>query len=735
MPSRPVPPRVLAALPWLALAVVLVLVLRHAGVPVWTSGWFLLVQAVGYAVPGTLLWRAVLGSRPLLHDAVFGFVLFHAVTVLCYLALRALGVPFLVWVPAALTVLAGALLGPGKLRRASAWESPDRFPAWFAWSTALGTSVALLLVRDFAPVVSGVMQRYPGTDAPYGLALAGELKHHVPPTVPFVVDERLNYHWFSFADAAAASWQTGVELDRITLVLLPMTMLVAALVSVAVLGARFAGNPVAGAVALWTAVGVGSISTAGWFDDFVTDSTLLRVNWFGSPTQAYAQGVLGAVLGLVLIMVRSERLGRGAVAALVVLTIVLGGSKATFLPVLGAGVALALLATRPGWLRRRWWALGMLLGLELLAAQVILFGGASQGMSVSARSSLDQLAAHLGLSDGSGTAALATGVAMVLGWFGPLLLGLAALRDEEGRRDPFAWLLLGMVLGASAATLLLTQPGFSQFFFLRAGLPYGYLLAAAGAVRLWARSTPSRRRAAVAATAAGLGACLLLRALSRDAPSGPSELLGLAAATAAVLLVVGAAAFAWSGPTGRGTTALLLAGCCALGFGAARTADLLGVRETASNAPRTPSGPAVIPAGGIEAARYLRAQSDPDTLVATNAHCRLPAPTPCQTIAHWMSAWSERHFLVEGWGYTASSNEGGGTIGEAMTRAYDDPGLLRLNDAVFTTPTKASLQALLAQEPVDWLLVDSRFPVDLPALEKLLPRFERFGRAYVFAVR
>ena len=45
----------------------------------------------------------------------------------------------------------------------------------------------------------------------YHLALIGELRHHVPPAIPYVTDVPLAYHWFFYAEAAATSWATGIE--------------------------------------------------------------------------------------------------------------------------------------------------------------------------------------------------------------------------------------------------------------------------------------------------------------------------------------------------------------------------------------------------------------------------------------------------------------------------------------------------------------------------------------------
>ena len=87
-------------------------------------------------------------------------------------------------------------------------------PRWWAW--ALSAVVGYLLVWSTRRSIGGHGLTWPGNatpyvDMPYHFALLGELKHHMPPTVPMVLGERLSYDWYVYAEMAATSWVTGIE--------------------------------------------------------------------------------------------------------------------------------------------------------------------------------------------------------------------------------------------------------------------------------------------------------------------------------------------------------------------------------------------------------------------------------------------------------------------------------------------------------------------------------------------
>ena len=76
----------------------------------------------------------------------------------------------------------------------------------------------------------------------------------------------------------------------------------------------------------------------------------------------------------------------------------------------------------------------------------------------------------------------------------------------------------------------------------------------------------------------------------------------------------------------------------------------------------------------------------------------------------WVSGYTERRVLVEGWAYVApeavgipSTEENNANGGPPVF--WDQP-RLRLNDEVFTRPTRANVRELQRRYGVDWLFVD-----------------------------
>jgi hypothetical protein len=133
--------------------------------------------------------------------------------------------------------------------------------------------------------------------------------------------------------------------------------------------------------------------------------------------------------------------------------------------------------------------------------------------------------------------------------------------------------------------------------------------------------------------------------------------------------------------------------------------------------------------GTRRAARWLRDHSATGDLVATNAHCR--RHNGCDNLRFWFSAFAERRFLVEGWGFTSRSNGMTGARSPVFA-PYWDSGRLAANDAVFRTPDAANVDRLRRGYGVRWLLVDetaTRVSADLGRHATL--RF-RAGRCAVY---
>jgi hypothetical protein len=148
------------------------------------------------------------------------------------------------------------------------------------------------------------------------------------------------------------------------------------------------------------------------------------------------------------------------------------------------------------------------------------------------------------------------------------------------------------------------------------------------------------------------------------------------------------------------------------GFGVAPTVAGLGEqvrRAAAVGFAPVRARPAPWPEGTRPAADWLREHSAPDDLVATNAHCRFPR-TPCDNLHFWFSAFAERRFLVEGWGYTPSANRIQSRTGMPGNEIpYWDQPTLATNDAAFHRPDAVTV-GRLTELGVRWLFVDENDP-------------------------
>jgi hypothetical protein len=135
----------------------------------------------------------------------------------------------------------------------------------------------------------------------------------------------------------------------------------------------------------------------------------------------------------------------------------------------------------------------------------------------------------------------------------------------------------------------------------------------------------------------------------------------------------------------------------------------------------------------MEAGRWLRDHSDPNDLVATNAHCRSVHVPPCDNHHFSVAAFTERRMLFEGTGYTARSFE----IAQATGRnaggiGYWDAAIGQANDAAFNQPSVASVGVLRDRYRVRWLFADELHEPPSPDLSAFATLRFRSGYCAVY---
>ncbi|WP_433251703.1 hypothetical protein ACQPYK_06485 [Streptosporangium sp. CA-135522] len=733
---------------WLAVApgglaaLVTVGTLLAYGTPLSSIAFFSLYVAFGLTLPGTLLWRALtrLPAPPAV-DLAAGTALGYVLEIALYLPARAVGRPGLV-VLGPLAVIVTFLLHP-HLRRHRRGTAGARVPVRAAF--ALAGTFCFLVVSSGLVFFKGHGLRWPGNanpyvDMPFHLALVGELRHHLPPTVPYVLGEPLSYHWFVYADMAATSWVTGIEAQTLLyrLAILPMMAIFVVLVPAAAF--MITGRWSAGVLALGITCFAGPLDLYPWTgEDLPGGPSNIALQWL-SPTHTFGAALFAALALPVIDLLRGRARIGSSFVAMAALLAALAGAKATYLPLLAAGVCLLAVTDRLRAVRvdRGLVALGLLTLATLAFAQLVLFGGASQGLRILPFSTAVKFIMWFVPGSGAGDlqiAPAALSMIFLLAWTA-LWAGAIGPRPDPGSGpDRALTLFSGIGLAGIAAVTVFGHPGMGQMYFLAAARPYLSIAAAAGILAALSRMPRrSRGRWACACAAAGGAAALLagaVRPASRPglaALGGPEFGLVFVLPVIALCGVVAAAIVLLRRVRWRWAAVLLL---CA-GFSAPTVVQSV----TAGLTYTIPVQTLEMPEDGLAAARWVRDNSGTGDIVATNAHCLSAVPRSCDSRHMWIAAYTERRVLVEGWGYTARNLASLTDVDRVPMASvpFWDAELLAANDAVFTASTEQAVRLLGERYGVRWLVVDGRRPSVSPQLWRFADlRYEK-GRFAVYEI-
>jgi hypothetical protein len=674
-----------------------------------------------------MLWRLATPFRHnLLEDFAAGAMVGTSMLLLVYMASAEVGLQQWAWLwaaPVLMVVVAVPTWRQRCLRRVERPLSPTA-----AWLTAAACALpiyALGRYRSLGPApYTDARSNWP--DMAFHQALAASAKYDVPLQAPYVNGERMSYHYFFHQFTAATSWASGVDLTDLIYnigwmpLLLAGTALIFALTDRLAPGSRWAGP---------LAIAVASIGgTVNAYPNFNLPNEGLASYVWGSPTQNLGSGliVLLAVLGIDLLRGGSAP---GAWVLFVVIGAAASGSKATVLPMVICGLGLVVFVRLCyGRFAKGALLMAVVFGGLFVAAIIVVFGGKSSGMAVRpwmtfAKTGMYSLIAKQEWGVFDHEAMWVTGITMCLG----LTLGsagLLVLTGTAGRwlRDPGMIFLVGICIAGFGGMVLTDQPGASQMYFHRTAVPLIAALAAAGAWMLVFWFADRRSGILVfASLAAGAGATAAARAIVRaKTPPGQrfrlpdGHLTGLVQPwlwtigllLAAAVLVTGF----WKLAKRRGRPSRVIMASFVL---AAMGAGLfLPLQSMTRYAPvklqplsdQYPLGPS---ATQTQAALWLRDNTAPGDLIATNAHCVTKNTLGCDARHFWIAALTERHVLVEGWGYTNTINDlVAGTGASANGLPFWDQNLLEDNDRAFTSPTRDNLRLLKQKYGVRWLYAD-----------------------------
>ncbi|GII03250.1 hypothetical protein [Planobispora takensis] len=673
---------------------------------------------LGVTLPGTLVARALRGGgRTAAEEIAVGTALGYAIEVPAYIAARAAGQPLLValW-PAGTYAL---FLAVPRLRRHWRRAPGPRAPVWWSWCIALLVTYLLVwsatVFRLYDVARPGIWASDP--DLMYHLALIGEVKHHMPPTVPMVAGEPLHYHWFAYAHFASASWLTGIEplILETRLAILPLMIGLVVLVGVA--GRRVTGSWAGGALA---AAGTVLVKPPNLYlgPNRMFAFGGLDTTW-DSCTQAFGAFLFAAVVLLLPGLLGRERGGAGRWLLWGVLMAVLSGAKAAYLPLLGGGLAAVIAVELVRRRRVHVPAVAALAttGVCLLFTQFVMFGGRRMGMAVDplyhtslAWRALTGRAPEAGASPAG---VLDMTVIYLLCWAVALCGVSVLLTRARPHPGPALPLLLGIGAGGVGGTLLFAYPGLGQVYFVMGAHPCLMLAAACGIVAAVRRARPSPR-ALAAAVAAGVTAAYAIPVLcdvrvpispvqDDDVLYRPYIALVLVAAVAAAVLS------ALAGRARAGALVIVMLSAVSLPTDL-HTRLLPALEKVVQEGPRRPDRPAgeqAMPPRALAALRWLRENSRPEEPVATNANWDGGDPVTRESTGFWTTAYAERRVLLEGWAFTAGNMEHW-RPGRPVSAPYWDRERLLANRRVFEDPSPSAVRHLAERYGVRWLFVDER---------------------------
>lgn len=737
---------------------VLAVLVVIAAITVWTASGVTLRDALVYlaywvfviALPGRFIWRGIMrkheasnphrrGIATAVEEWSCGAAVGYALEIPSYVVARSVGFPFLY------------LIVPAGVLAANAWFFKRRSQQIYE-STRMsgGSAAALSIVVVYLivwvgvdiftahPLSSGIIV---DPDEMFHLALIGELRHHFPATYPYLeYPGSLTYQWFVNAHMSATSWATGLSPDVIYRRFDPLVLTVLTVVGASAVGIRISKRAWCGPVTAGILVLVGSFDISGALPEeaLPEERFLLGLAIVHSPTQTFA-----SMLAIPVMLLALELVGPGVRSrmstwlALLAGMMALSGAKVTYLPMFACGF-IAVLGVRA--LRQRTFfpaaAAGFALALSVVFTSAwLLYGGDSQSLGVYPLQTSRFFMARLGIGGSGLDAQLVVAAALLVMWLVPGAGILGLLRMSNTRWDPRAWWLSGTAVSGYGATMLLGHGGNSQLYFGRsAALPLA-VASAWGIVAMFPRKM-SRREALKVASVAASGGMLLfgVRSLTErwrapalingDMVETPALRLWVNLIVLLVLILVATIAHIavrdLSG--GRRSLQFRMTVVFVVGLGLARAIAFVTppVVDPPGAEPRWRYG-----ADGREAAEWLRLHSDPSERIMTNAHCGpvLPAPSECDARHFWMSALTERRFVLEGWAYTARS-------GAWTDDFWGSPELLRANDAVFAEPSERSIAEFARRYEVRWLFVDRRFPVQLGELRQLENTRQRHDRGH-----
>lgn len=678
------------------------------------------------ALPGILLFGALTGWRGSRLTAIaVGWSLGYVLELLFFNLTAAIDLRELLWIYPLLFL---AALGPNAYRfwssrRSDSLQSDSWADPASRWGAALGAislSVGFiyLALGEFSAVelARDAQSATYFQDVSYHLSIAAEALHHWPIENPSVAGESLRYHTFAHMHAAAGAQITGLELEVVLNRFFGIFQLGLLSLQIFVLGRWVGRRAIVGGVAVALMLVAGELDldpdrVAPFLGQFLRSFML-------SPSFAFGLSFLGALAILLWERIEIGERSRGSLVVMVLLVIGASGAKAAVIPVAFGGLTAVFVYQR--WVTPKA-ASGIgrdiaIVSVVFVAMYGLLYaGGGSSGLTIDPLRILGASIGEffIGFSD-PGPGGLVLWAAFTpLGLLAALTPVIAAgfVVVRRGRNlGPGRVFALGGFLAGMVATFAFGHPAGGQLYF---GM-YGYLLlipvAAEGIVLAVESIAPERRRSLAIGTAIGLAGAVAMSIIGWTVSDRPGVNYAVAygglglLALGSILVLVRRRGRAIGAPSiALPFLAVFFVSASAIDAPLDWASDPIQriAEGQSAYAPSALGSLHGLDRDLYEGLRWVRANSDPDELIAVNNHWA--EDTDTVPVFFYYSAFAERRVLIESWLYSPPSYElGYGLVQQGLATPYAE--LVELNDAAFDG--RPAALAGLAEKGVDLLLVD-----------------------------
>ena len=498
------------ALTAFVIAVAVILLWMFTDVPAMTA--LSLTALIAWqAIAGFLIWRTIRPSASPLEQFGMALSIGTALAALAGLATATAGIgPWGALVPSAITLAIAAV------RRRHAPTHPRQEtitrPALIGFLTAVITGLAVFFyaLRSYPNQWLGSWLGY-HPDMPFFEALANSLARYGALESPFMAGGVVRYHWLSYAWSGQLTVMTDAEPFLALTRVLPIVTLLGSGAIVVAWTSRLSRIP-------WTPTLAALLLTLGGFTGAVFGGVLTM----DSPSQAMAVlWLLGFSLLVVEIAQRETApqqrvLGPSLLLAGMAIAMTGGKVSAAAPAVAGSLLMVAVLLAKWRMTAKTGIAILMATLLGTLAAFVLFLAGSVGGGGLTVGALIDRAASQQGLNPLDGPRGVLLGTVILTLAILPRWAGLLWLTvNRRWRWRPETWLAIGMA--ASSVLALLAFNSFNE---------------------IWFSTTVSGPLAAMTAVGAGLAYQTISRSTSSNERNSTRILLGTSITALAIVAIV-----------------------------------------------------------------------------------------------------------------------------------------------------------------------------------------------------